>query len=106
MKVGAAFATRAFTIARPKVLQMRWYARAYGRVVWLLDPSRRRLEAIAAWCATRDFVHRAMSPIRAGIVRVWRWLRGETMQRSLRMVSPLPRDDEASSAIPPQRIMH
>jgi hypothetical protein len=74
--VGAAFATRVFAIAKPKMLQVRWFARAYGWVVWLLDLGHRTLEAIPAWRAARDFIHRAVLPIRAGIARVWRWISG------------------------------
>ena len=74
--VGAAFATRVFAIAKPKMLQVRWFAWAYGWVVWLLDLGHRTLEAIPAWRAAREFAHRAMSAARAGIGRAWRRVRG------------------------------
>jgi len=42
--LGAAFTTRVFAIARPKMLQLRWFAWAYGWLVWLLATS-----ATAPW---------------------------------------------------------
>ena len=68
---GAAFATRVFAIARPKMLQVRWFAWAYGRVVWLLDLGHRTLEAIPAWRATRKAVRQAMQATRAALRRLW-----------------------------------
>ncbi len=58
--VGAAFATRVFAIAKPKMLQVRWFAWSYGWVVRLLELGHRFLEAIPAWRATRDFIHRVI----------------------------------------------
>ena len=70
--LGAAFATRLFAIARPKMLQLRWFAWAYGWVVWLLDLGHRILEAIPAWRAARQAVRQAIAATRAALRRLWR----------------------------------
>jgi hypothetical protein len=70
--LGAAFATRLFAIARPKMLQLRWFAWAYGWVAWLLDLGHRTLEAMPAWRATREALRQAMQATRAALRRLWR----------------------------------
>lgn len=70
--VGAAFATRVFAIAKPKMLQVRWFAWGYGWVVWLLDLGHRTLEAIPAWRAARAFARNAMQAGREAWRRLWR----------------------------------
>ncbi len=74
--IGAAFATRVFAIAKPKMLQVRWFAWAYGWVVWLLELGHRTLEAIPAWRATRAAAQRVMQAARAVVARLWLGLRG------------------------------
>ncbi|TCI00132.1 hypothetical protein EJV46_05620 [Roseococcus sp. SYP-B2431] len=81
--VGAAFSTRVFAIARPKMMQVRWFARAYGGVAWLLEVGHRRLAAIPAWNAAREWMHRARARLtsdgRGVLRRMWgsslRWVR-------------------------------
>jgi hypothetical protein len=57
--VGAAFSTRVFAIARPKMLQVAWFARLYGGVTRLLDIGHRALEALPGWAIARRLGHRA-----------------------------------------------
>jgi hypothetical protein len=84
--VGAAFSTRVFAIARPKMLQVRWFATFYGGVTWLLELGYRTLEAIPAWNATREWVHRVKTRLNSGgrgmVRRKWdsamRWVRRKT----------------------------
>lgn len=84
--VGAAFSTRVFAIARPKMLQVRWFAKFYTGVVWLLDLGYRTLNDIPAWRVTREWVHRIklrmVSRGRGVIRRIWdsarRWVRRKT----------------------------
>jgi hypothetical protein len=81
--VGVAFSTRVFAIARPKMLQVRWFAKFHGAVTWLLDLGRQTLERIPAWRATRAWMHRARlwlaSRGRGALRRLWdsalRWVR-------------------------------
>ena len=84
--VGAAFSTRVFVIAKPKMMQVRWFATFYGGVTWLLDLGYRTLNGIPAWRATREWVHRVKTRITSsgrGIIRrKWdsalRWVRRKT----------------------------
>jgi len=81
--IGAAFSTRVFAIAKPKMMQVRWFAKFYGGVVWLLDLGYRTLEGIPAWHATRGWVRRMKLRITSGgrsaVRRTWdsarRWVR-------------------------------
>lgn len=81
--VGAAFSTRVFAIAKPKMMQVRWFAKLYGAVTWMLDLGYRTLEAIPAWTATRAWVHRVKKRLTSGgrglLRRKWdsamRWVR-------------------------------
>jgi hypothetical protein len=56
--VGAAFSTRVFAVARPKMLQVSWFARAYWGMVRLLDIGHRTLEALPGWTAARALARR------------------------------------------------
>jgi hypothetical protein len=84
--VGAAFSTRVFAIAKPKMMQVRWFAKFYSGVVWLLDLGYRTLNGIPAWRATREWVHRVKLHITSGgrgmVRRMWesalRWVRRKT----------------------------
>lgn len=84
--VGAAFSTRVFAIARPKMLQVAWFAKLYHAVTWLLELGHSTLEGIAAWRVARDWVHRAKQRLTSGgkgmIRRIWdsaqRWVRRKT----------------------------
>ena len=67
--VGAAFSTRVFAVARPKMLQVRWFAWTYGQVVWLLDIGHRALQAIPGWVAARAMGRRAIDAVRAAMAR-------------------------------------
>ncbi|MDB5380353.1 MAG: rane protein [Rubritepida sp.] len=81
--VGAAFSTRVFAIAKPKMMQVRWFAKFYGAVAWLLELGYRTLDGIPAWRTTREWVHRVKlrltSSGRGLVRRKWdsalRWLR-------------------------------
>lgn len=81
--VGAAFSTRVFAIARPKMMQVRWFAKFYGGVSWLLELGYRTLESFPAWNATRGWVHRVKLRLTSGgrglLRRSWdsarRWVR-------------------------------
>ena len=81
--VGVAFSTRVFAIARPKMMQVRWFARAYAGAAWLLDLGHRTLEAIPVWNAARAWVRRTRLWITSGgrglLRRKWdsalRWVR-------------------------------
>lgn len=81
--VGAAFSTRVFAVAKPKMMQVRWFAWLYGVLTELLELGHRTLESIPAWRATRDWVRRVKLRITAGarglLRRKWeaalRWVR-------------------------------
>jgi hypothetical protein len=81
--VGAAFSTRVFAIAKPKMMQLRWFARAYGAIAWLLELGHRTLEALPAWRAARAWTlglkARFAARGRGALRRVWgssrRWVR-------------------------------
>lgn len=81
--VGAAFSTRVFAIAKPKMMQVRWFARVYGGVAWLLALGYTTLEGIPAWNAARAWTHRVKAQLTAGgrgvLRRMWesalRWVR-------------------------------
>ncbi|SDB72510.1 hypothetical protein [Belnapia rosea] len=73
--VGVAFSARLFAIARPKMLQVRSFAWAYGKAMRLLDYGHALLERIPAWVATRDFLHRMGAMGRALLAAGWRLLR-------------------------------
>lgn len=80
---GAAFSTRVFAIAKPKMMQVRWFARAYGGIAWLLELGYATLEGIPAWTAARAWTHRVKAQLTAGgrgaLRRMWdsalRWVR-------------------------------
>ncbi|MEI6159054.1 MAG: hypothetical protein WCP77_04400 [Roseococcus sp.] len=67
--VGAAFSTRVFAIAKPKMMQVAWFARLYGGVMRTLELGHRTLEGIPAWVAARDLVRRAMQGLRGALSR-------------------------------------
>lgn len=67
--VGAAFSTRVFAIARPKMMQVAWFARAHGVVMGLVELGHRALEALPGWVATREAVRRWMTTLRARVKR-------------------------------------
>jgi hypothetical protein len=64
---GAAFSTRVFAIARPKMLQVRWFARAYAGTTWLLDRGHRALAALPGWTIARAIAHRTYAVARRGV---------------------------------------
>lgn len=65
--VGAAFSTRVFAIARPKMLQIRWFARLYGGTVWLAELGHQTLERLPGWAATRAAGRRLMQLARSAV---------------------------------------
>lgn len=84
--VGAAFSTRVFAIARPKMMQVAWFARAYGVVMGLVELGHRMLEALPGWVAARAAVRgwiararawmrRARGPLGRGVAAARRWFR-------------------------------
>jgi hypothetical protein len=84
--VGAAFSTRVFAIAKPKMMQVRWFAWTYGGVTRLLEAGHRLLEAIPAWVAARAMARRLIQagraviargrgPVGRGFVAMRRWVR-------------------------------
>lgn len=79
--VGAAFSTRIFAVARPKMLQVRWFAAAYGFVTGLLARGHAVLEGIPAWVATRAALHRMMARLRARGAWARRWAAARRLAR-------------------------
>ncbi|MGG5823621.1 hypothetical protein [Falsiroseomonas sp. HW251] len=73
--VGAAFSTRVYAIARPKMVQVRWFSRLEAKVVWLLDFGHRTLENIPAWVTARALGRRLVQSARASIAATWIALR-------------------------------
>ena len=65
--VGAAFSTRVFAIARPKMLQVPWFARLYAGSVWLLELGHRTLERLPGWAATRTIARRLLQVARSAV---------------------------------------
>ncbi|WPB86188.1 hypothetical protein [Sediminicoccus rosea] len=86
--VGAAFSTRVFAIAKPKMMQVAWFARAYGVVMGLVELGHRALEALPGWMAARAalrgwiargraWLRRARGPLGRGIAAARRWWRAK-----------------------------
>ncbi len=69
--LGAAFSTRVFAIAKPKLLQVRWFAWLYGKVTALLEAAHRALDAIPAWVALRA----ALGRLKLRLREAWQRLR-------------------------------
>lgn len=63
---GAAFSTRVFAIARPKMRQVRWFAWVDGRVGDLLARGHAFLDGLPAWVAARAALARLRRRLRAG----------------------------------------
>lgn len=68
--LGAAFATRIFAIAKPKMLQVRWFAAVYGWATALLALGHAALEAVPAWRTARATMHRVKSASRRAYRRL------------------------------------
>ena len=73
--LGAAFSTRVFAIAKPKLLQVRWFARAYGWVLAMLEVGHRLLDSLPGWQAARAGARRLQERIRLA----WRHLRAQAV---------------------------
>ena len=77
--VGAAFATRVYAIARPKMVQVRWFARADAFVQRMLALGHAMVERIPMLGAIRQAVRQGMRGVRdsvaARFVRLRRLLR-------------------------------
>jgi hypothetical protein len=67
---GVAFSTRVFAIARPKMLQVAWFARLDAGVVRLLALGHQALEQVPAWVAARAYGHRLMGSARRRLAEV------------------------------------
>ncbi|MBL6456075.1 hypothetical protein JMJ55_12130 [Belnapia sp. T6] len=80
--VGVAFSARLFAIARPKMLQVRSFAWAYGHAVRLLELGHAWLERIPAWVAARAFLHRLGAAGRALLAAGWQALRSSFGQQA------------------------
>lgn len=74
--VGAAFATRVYAIALPKMLQVRWFARAHAWVQRLLALGHALIERLPMLAALRRTLHGAMDAVRDAMVALRRALRG------------------------------
>lgn len=83
--VGAAFSTRVFAIAKPKMMQVTWFAWAYGGAIRALELGHRTLEAIPAWVAARALVRATLARARGSVGRVFaaarRWMRQRATRR-------------------------
>lgn len=84
--VGAAFSTRVFAIARPKMMQVRWFAWSYGAVLRLVELGHAAFEALPGWLAARAAVGgwlqrgrawllRARGPLGRGVAAARQWWR-------------------------------
>ena len=71
--IGAAFSTRVFAIAKPKMLQVRWFAAAYGLATRLLERGHQVLESMPAWIAARAAVRRGMARLQGSGALGRRW---------------------------------
>lgn len=67
---GTAIAARLFTIARPKLLSIRWFARLHDWVIATRDRLYARLRAIPAWAATIERVRHAKAWIKTQAARL------------------------------------
>ena len=79
--VGAAFSTRIFAVARPKMLQVRWFASAHGYVIGLLARGHAVLDGIPAWVNTRAVMRRMMARLRARGRWARRWAAARRLVR-------------------------
>lgn len=86
--VGAAFSTRVFAIAKPKMMQVAWFARAYEVVMRLVAMGHALLESLPGYRAAREAVRAALARLRLWVARArgpltrWvaaarRWWRGK-----------------------------
>jgi hypothetical protein len=69
--LGAAFSTRVFAIARPKMLQVRWFARIYGAVMRLVELGHAALARIPGWVRARDAIHHTLDATHGAMRRLW-----------------------------------
>jgi hypothetical protein len=83
---GAAFSTRIFAIARPKMLQVRWFARLYAGTTWLLDRGHRALEALPGWAMTRTAMRRVHATARDAVRGLGGFLQGRPFVAAVRRV--------------------
>jgi hypothetical protein len=79
--VGAAFATRVYAIARPKMVQVRWFARAEAFVQRMLALGHALVERVPGLAATRRAVKQGMGRARVAlglrILRLRRWMQND-----------------------------
>ena len=79
---GAAFSTRIFAIARPKMLQVRWFGRAYGGATRLLALGHETLERLPGWAAAQRCAHRLHVAARDAVVVAGESVREHIFARS------------------------
>ncbi|UPY37190.1 hypothetical protein [Sediminicoccus sp. KRV36] len=104
--IGAAFSTRVFAIAKPKMMQVPWFAWLHDGVMRMLDFAHRTLEGIPAWVlarqaarraaeAVRQALRQARGPLGRGFAAARRWVRrrlsGGKMPREDKIEGPAPR---------------
>ena len=79
--VGAAFATRVYAIARPKMLQVRWFARADAFVSRMLALGHALVERIPMLAAARHAVKQGMARVKIALglrmLRLRRWMQND-----------------------------
>jgi hypothetical protein len=83
---GVAFSTRVFAIARPKMLQVSWFARLDASVIRLLALGHHALEQVPAWVAARAYGHRLIGSVRRRLVEVVQFVRYVTTSGRRRYV--------------------
>ncbi len=80
--VGAAFSTRIFATARPKLLQVPWFARAYGGATRLLALGHETLERLPGWAAAQRYAHRLHVAARDAVIVAGEFVREHIVARS------------------------
>jgi len=69
--VGVAFSTRVFAIARPKLMQLRWFAWSYGKLTALLALGHDLLDEWPAWVRLRAVMRRWRAALHALRLRLF-----------------------------------
>lgn len=83
--VGTAMLARLFTLCRPALMRLRWFARLYRWVVATKAALYARLEAIPAWRRTRAAMRAAVAAMRAASAASWRG-RGSAVGRRVQRI--------------------
>lgn len=72
--VGVAFSARLFAIARPKMMQVGWFAWSYEHVVHLLRLGHDLLDSLPAWVAARRAIAAAKARLGGWARQIRLWL--------------------------------